>query len=312
MSNTLKTARCGNGEAPATPWDAAIIDIDGTLVLGDAQGHGYRPLPGANALLDTVRDGGLRLAALTNGTLHTSAEYVAMLASAGLDLAEHEVLTPASVAAHWYRDQGVRRVLVLGSAGVWKPLQAAGLQVVLPPEYTDAAPVDEVLVGWHPEFRVSDLEAACRAVWAGAKLGTTSMARFFATSEGRMIGLSNAITAGITSTTGVRTRVFGKPSALAMRIVLRHLSSRAVRTVVIGDDPTLEIAMARRAGSRALGVLTGIGTAESFAAPHPTRRAEAVFKSAEDVARWIRARTLGAGPTSGQPIANPQRMAGAR
>lgn len=275
-------------------WQAAIVDIDGTLVLGDPQGHGYRALPGAPALLAAIRAAGLRLAAFTNGTMHTNADYVSLLTQAGLDIAEHEVFTPANVAAHWYRGRGLRRVLVLGGVGVRQPLRDAGLEVALPEDGDAAVAVDEVLVGWHPEFRLADLEAACRAVWAGARLGTTSNARFFASRGGRMIGVSNAIAAGITSTTGARARVFGKPSALAMRTVLAHLDAPASRTVVIGDDPTLEIAMGRQAGARAIGVLTGIGTAETFAAARAERRADAVFDDAAGVAAWLRAGAAGA------------------
>jgi len=292
------SARAGRPDAPARPvprWSGAVVDIDGTLVLGDPNGHGYRPLPGAQALLAAIRDAGLRLAAFTNGTLHTRDEYVERLAQAGLALAGHEVFTPADVAAHWYRRQDVRRVLVLGVPGVWRPLQAAGLEVVLPTGDRDEPPVDEVLVGWHPEFRIPDLEAACRAVWAGAGLGTTSNARFFASRGGRMIGVSNAIAAGITSTTGARARVFGKPSALAMRTVLARLGTEAARTLVIGDDPTLEIAMGRAAGAHSVGVLTGIGTAEAFASAREGRRADAVFDDAGAVARWLSSPAGGAG-----------------
>lgn len=283
-------------DTDAEAWQGAIIDIDGTLVLGDPRGHGYRALPGAVALIEAVREAGLRLAAFTNGTMHTNAEYVSLLAQAGLELAEHEVFTPANVAAQWYLGRARRRVLVLGGPGVWQPLRAAGLQVSLPDDGDAAVEVDEVLVGWHPEFRLSDLEVACRAVWAGARLGTTSNARFFASRAGRMIGVSNAIAAGITSTTGARARVFGKPSALAMRTVLAHLDVAAQRTLVVGDDPTLEIAMGRAAGARALGVLTGIGTADAFAAAQAGRRADALFDDAAGVATWLRGARAGGAP----------------
>ena len=53
--------------------------------------------------------------------------------------------------------------------------------------------------------------------------------------------------------TGVRAELVGKPSRHAVDTVARRLGVPAHELVIVGDDPDLEIAMARRAG--ALGVL---------------------------------------------------------
>jgi 4-nitrophenyl phosphatase len=47
--------------------------------------------------------------------------------------------------------------------------------------------------------------------------------------------------------------------------------------MVVGDDPTLEIAMARRAGAFAVGVTTGTVSAAGFAAAVPALRAAVVL-----------------------------------
>ena len=48
-----------------------IVDMDGTLVLGDRVNHGLRPLPGAIALLDWARSRELPYLVFTNGTNRT-------------------------------------------------------------------------------------------------------------------------------------------------------------------------------------------------------------------------------------------------
>lgn len=267
---------------------AAVVDMDGTLVLGGGVGHAYRLLPGGLALVDALRERDMRIVALTNGTLHTPAQYVEMLGAVGIRLAEDEVLTPASVAAEWYRRRGLRRILVLGVKGVWAPLVDAGLEVVLPGEFDPAARVDAVLVGWHPDFVIRDLELACKAVWAGAELGATSKARIFAGRDGPMIGISAVIVAGITKMTGKRARNFGKPAAVALRMALARMRTPASRTVLIGDDPTLEIAMGAAAGCYTLGVLSGIGDAAAFASAPAGRRADRVVSDAAAAAGVIR------------------------
>ncbi len=50
--------------------------------------------------------------------------------------------------------------------------------------------MDAVYVGWHPDCGMKDIEAACHAIWAGAKLYVASDVPFFATRHGRTIGYS--------------------------------------------------------------------------------------------------------------------------
>jgi 4-nitrophenyl phosphatase len=53
---------------------------------------------------------------------------------------------------------------------------------------------------------------------------------------------------------------------------------------VIGDDPHLEITMARRAGALAIGVTTGIADIAAFNAVDETMRAHHVVASLEGLA----------------------------
>ena len=52
----------------------------------------------------------------------------------------------------------------------------------------EATAVDAVYVGWHPDCGMKDIEAACNAICAGAKLYVASDVPFFATQHGRSIG----------------------------------------------------------------------------------------------------------------------------
>ena len=113
-------------------------------------------------------------------------------------------------------------------------------------------------------------------------LGRGSAARdltapIFSVNGGRAPGWSGAIVAGIRQTTGARAVTLGKPSPVALREMCRVLGVRAARTLVVGDDLALEIAMARRAGARAALVLTGVSTEAEAAACALARRPDAVL-----------------------------------
>jgi NagD protein len=260
------------------PVRAALFDIDGTLALMDKATGTYAALPGAAAAMAAFRARGLPVAAYTNGTFFPPAHYYPRLAEAGLALAPGHILTPAAVAARHLARAGVGRVLVLGAEGTQVPLREAGIETVAPGA---PGPVEAVLIGWMQDFGVADLEAAAQAVWGGAPLYATSVAPWFASARGRLLGVSGAVAAAIHNATGVRARVFGKPEPDGIAIAAEILGVAPSEIAVIGDDATLEIAMARRVGALAIGVTTGACDAAAFAAAPQDLRAHLVLPTLE-------------------------------
>jgi 4-nitrophenyl phosphatase len=246
-----------------------IFDMDGTLVLGDRVNHGLRPLPGAVEMLDWVRDRGVPYVVFTNGTNRAPAHFASVLREAGLDVPDELMMTPASSAAVMFTRRKFSRVMVLGGEGLAGPLRDAGIEV-LPPSAAPSA--DAVFVGWFPEFTMPALEAACHAVWAGARLFSASQTPFFASAHGRALGTSRAISAMITSLTGCRLTVTGKPSLDALRAAAARLGVRPADIAVVGDDPLLEVPMAHRGRALAIAVDTGLGDAAAYDNLPPERR----------------------------------------
>lgn len=244
-----------------------VLDLDGTLVLGDRRNHGLAPLPGALALTRWLTQRDVPFVVFTNGTTRTPGQYAGTLRELGFALPDEAVLTPATSAASLFRRRGHRQVLALGHDGLAGPLREAGLEVVTPADAGSADPPPgsaAVLVGWYPEFTLPDLELACRWVWAGATLYSSSQSMFFATAGGRALGTSRAISAMIKSITGGRVRLVGKPSLQALRCAASRLRVPLADLAVVGDDPDLEVPMAHRGRSLAIAVGTGIGAADSF------------------------------------------------
>jgi 4-nitrophenyl phosphatase len=258
-----------------------VFDIDGTLALADPKGRQYHALPGARKVIGRLNAANVPTMAFTNGTLHTPQEYRETLNSIGIEFAAGNVMTPASIAAQHFLAHDIRRVMVLGAKGTIDPLEQAGIDVVLPSGSIDG--VQAVLVGWFPDFGLPDLDAACRAVWAGAALFAVSVAPFFASRNGRMLGISGAIVAMVKSVTGRRATVLGKPSTLGIRLASTRMGRRISDLVVVGDDPELEMTMARRAGAFAVGVSTGIAGREVFLGIPKTKAPHLVIESLEEL-----------------------------
>jgi HAD superfamily hydrolase (TIGR01450 family) len=271
---------------PPVPDSAAIrgflFDLDGTLLLSDRSLGGYELLPGAIEVLSVLKERAIPFAVLTNGSAYPPAEQAARLRGLGLPIADDRMFTPSSVAAELMCRNGVRRALVLGSRGVGHALAEAGLEVAFNGE-AGARAADAVFVGWHPDCTMRDIEAACEAIWAGAKLYVASDVPFFATRQGRTMGYSYAIVGAIRRMTRAPAILTGKPSMHALRFVARKLGI-PIRTLgVVGDDPAVEIIMARRAGATAFGVTTGVMTHEDWDRESGKRRPHRVLTGIGDL-----------------------------
>jgi NagD protein len=239
-----------------------VLDMDGTLVLGDRNNQGLAPLPGALDFVSMLDELGLPFCILTNGTTRTPEQYADSLQRVGIPVTADRMLTPTSAAVEVFLERGYRRVMVLGGKGITEPLEAAGIETVPP---IRGAACDAVMAGWfRQELSFETLEAAVFAVFDGADFYSASQSLFFATAEGRSLGTSRAISAVVTDITGCAVTVVGKPSLEALRTAARRLGLPPSELAVVGDDPELEVPMAHTGGAFAVAVHTGIGHAESF------------------------------------------------
>ncbi|WP_144095982.1 HAD-IIA family hydrolase [Croceicoccus sediminis] len=254
---------------------AFIFDMDGTIALGNAASGGHEALPGAIELLDAIRRLGKPFRVFTNGTGKPPAIYAAGLRQAGFDIADDEFMTPSTAAAIWFEQQGIGKVRVLGRDGVAAPLRERGIECVEPA--AEASGVEAVYTGWFREFTFPDLEAACKSIWDGAILTSASHVPFFATADGRAIGASFALNVMIQSLTDTELTVLGKPSVTAFNSALAGMGlspadSRDV--VIVGDDPVLEIGMAKATGAFGVGMTTGLMKRDTIDQLPPEQRPE--------------------------------------
>jgi 4-nitrophenyl phosphatase len=264
------------------PISGLMFDVDGTLLLSDRSLGAYELLPGAIDTLTALRERRVPFVLLTNGSAYPPAEQAARLRSSGLPVEDAQMITPSSVTAEHMLRREIRRALVLGTRGVGQALREVGIETTYTGE-PRAGEVDAVYVGWHPDCRMKDIEAACNAIWAGAKLYAASDVPFFATKQGRTIGYTFAIIGAIRRLTKAPVIITGKPSLHALRFVAKRLGIPVRHVGVVGDDPIVEIIMARRAGATAFGVTTGVTTLEGWRSQPAPRRPHRVLENLSEL-----------------------------
>ncbi|MBO0911261.1 MAG: HAD hydrolase-like protein [Acidobacteria bacterium] len=264
------------------PVEGIMFDLDGTLVLSDRSLNGYQVLSGAIDLLGELKKRGIPFVVLTNGTNYAPSEQAAKLRALGLPISDDALLTPSSVAAELMPRRGVKRALVLGTAGVGHALLEAGIRTVSTGD-EGADRVDAVYIGWHPDCRMKDIEQAAKAIWNGAELYVASDVPFFATAGGKAMGYSYAISAAIRRVTRAPMILTGKPSLHALRLVAKRLQIPMSRIGIVGDDPLVEMIMARRGGAVGFGVTTGISKARDWARQPQAKRPHRVLERLGDL-----------------------------
>ncbi len=267
-----------------------MFDVDGTVLLSDSSLSSYQILPGAVETLTALTERSVPFVLLTNGSAYPPAQQAARLRAAGLPVLDSQMITPSSVTAEHMSQRGIRRVLVLGTRGVGHSLVEAGIETTYTGE-PRASDVEAVYVGWHPDCGMKDIDAACQAIWAGAKLYTASDVPFFATRQGRTIGYTYAIIGAIRRLTKVPVTLTGKPSLHALRFVARRLGLALKDIGIVGDDPLVETLMARRGGATSFAVTTGTTSLAEWQQQPATRRPHYVLRDLSEVLAAIMPRT---------------------
>jgi NagD protein len=255
--------------------DAAgfMFDLDGTLVQRAPEG--VVAAPGAADVLAAIRASGRPLVVFTNASHADPGEIAAGVRAGGLEIADSELLTSAcSALGHLRRRHPTARVLVLGTEAARRRFAAAGVDLV----DEDRAEQAEVVLTLHvDDIGLRVLEAAARAVLAGAPFLTANYVRAYAGLHGPIISRGAMAAAAIAKAAGRRPTVVGKPSRAAVREIAERLELDPRRVAFVGDDAAMDIALGRLAGGQTVLLRTGMGAGVAAAGLLESQRPDLVL-----------------------------------
>jgi ribonucleotide monophosphatase NagD (HAD superfamily) len=181
-----------------TDIDTVLLDLDGTLYVGS------QVVPGAPQAVRWLRDQGLTVRFCTNTDSITPAALADRLARRGFETSEEELVTPVAVAERLFASASQARVLAVAADEVRQLLDRflAG----------PGTPATHVLVA-DPSYGATyqDLDAAFRALRAGAELVATQVNRVAVRDDGEHLDTGGWVRL-LEYATGTSARVLGKPS----------------------------------------------------------------------------------------------------
>ena len=233
---------------PLTPFKAVVLDLDGTLYVGD------EAIPGAPAAVDCLRAQGLSVIFLTNNPRHTPTMYLRKLRRLGFTAFRREIVTSVEITLQLLRTLDIRAesgILVVGERRLKTALQRAGYRLCS----NRRAAV--VLVSFDTGLRYPVLQEAYLALRRGALFLATNPDRVCPTPEGGLLDAGVLIRALEEASGRPVERVAGKPSATAADYVLRLLGVSPADVVMVGDRAETDVAFGRAAGMFTVLVETG-------------------------------------------------------
>jgi HAD superfamily hydrolase (TIGR01458 family) len=225
--------------------ETVLLDLDGTLY------EGSRVVPGAPEAVGRLRALGLTLRFCTNTDSVAPAALAERLAGRGFEVGEDELVTPVQVAARLLAAARDARVVAVAADGVRAllgdllagPGQAATHVLVADPSY--GATYD-------------DLDAAFRALRAGAELVATQVNRVAVRDDGEHLDTGGWVRL-LEYATGETARVLGKPSPEFFTAPLEALGRGPDTALVVGDDLGADVGGGRAVGAATVLVRSGKG-----------------------------------------------------
>ena len=245
-------------------YDQVILDLDGCVYLGtDA-------IPGSVEAITALREGGLRVAFVTNDPRSSTEEYVRRLWGIGVRASVADVVTVGGAVQHLLAERyRGRTVFAIGTEALRRHVADSGLRLL---NGTDLATrADVVVVGGTEDLVYDDLRVAALALRRGAEFLATGRDPTYPMPDGLWPG-TGAIVAALEYATGRIAAMVGKPEPQLFVTALDRLGEG--RTLVIGDRLDSDVAGAARARLEAALVLSGGTSAEEAAAardPKPVR-----------------------------------------
>ncbi|ELY61904.1 HAD-IIA family hydrolase [Natronolimnohabitans innermongolicus] len=231
-----------------TDYEAAILDVDGTIVRGEEL------LPNVTDGLHALEDAGIDRLLFSNNPTRGSDHYGTKLEPYGIDVDPATVLTSATVSAEYLATTHPdERVYLVGSDRLEAILEEATVELT-----ADPAAADVVLGSFDREFSYGSLWGALRALEDGTPFYGTDPDTTIPI-DGGLIPGSGAILAAMEAVAGREPdAILGKPSSVAAAAATNRLESDPERTLVVGDRLNTDIALGERAGMETALVLTGV------------------------------------------------------
>jgi HAD superfamily hydrolase (TIGR01450 family) len=227
------------------------LDMDGTIYSGKTL------FPSTLPFLATLEEIGIGHTFLTNNSSKSTRDYLDHLAGFGIRATPTELYTSTQATVGFLRQNHAtaRRLFVLGTLSLQQELAGAGFASTKDDARDEP---DAVVVGFDTSLMFSRLCRAAYWIKAGKAFIATHPDRVCPTDEPTVLVDCGSICAALEQSTGRKPdAVLGKPDPGMLSGILQRHQLAATELAMVGDRLYTDMAMAHRAGTLGVLVLTG-------------------------------------------------------
>lgn len=216
-----------------------IFDLDGTIYLGD------KPIPGADKVLEQLRENGGKIRFVTNNPRFGRESYAEKLNNMGIKANVDEIMTSARLTADYLeKNPSYGKVYMVGEEQLKSELLNAGVELV------DSDKPDTVLISFDTTLSYEKLLKAFHGLNNGARFIATNPDPVCPTPDGGLVDAGAIIAALEAATQRKVEKVIGKPSPLLAQLLVEDLDMTPEECVVVGDRLNTDVRLGKQAGMK--------------------------------------------------------------
>jgi len=248
-----------------------IFDLDGTVYRSE------KLTPGADGVIQLLRDKGKKVIFLSNKSIQTREDYASKLTRLGIPTQPDEVINSTFVMTHYLKKNAPQaKLFIVGEPPFIEELKKAGFLITEEPKE-----IEYVVVAFDRTFDYRKLNIAFQAIKLGAHFVATNPDRTCPVEGGEIPDCAGMI-AAIEAVIGKKVEIIvGKPSPFMIQAALDVMGLKPEDCILIGDRLETDIKMGKESGITTGIVLTGVTDEETL--KESTIHPDFVFQSIADV-----------------------------
>jgi 4-nitrophenyl phosphatase len=250
-----------------------IFDMDGVIYRGE------KAMPGAKEAVRALEKEGVEVFFLTNNGSRTRGHFARRLSSFGIKAPLGRVYCTSYGAAKYMAANMPGATAYILEEDTEKEFTDVGIRCV----HDEKA--NAVVVGLDRKLTYAKLSIAFRALLRGAHFIATNDDPSYPVEDGFLPG-AGAIVASLAYSTRRRPIIIGKPEPYMLDLIVEEHGIRKEGALMVGDQLSTDILMAKKEGMKSALVLTGVSSRAE--AMEGRIRPDFVIESIRDVPKIVR------------------------
>lgn len=215
-----------------------IFDLDGTIYFGNQLAHQ------ANAVIERAREISNYMFFVTNNSAKTREFIWHKLVNMGIDVRKEELITSSYAIAKYLKENHFNEIYCVGTDSLKKEIELLNINI-------HSRHPQAVVVGYNPDFKLSDLDELSNIDLSNYKLIVANKERNYPKENGYIVPGAGPIVAATEYLLDRKADVIiGKPNVEMLRIMVANLNMQPAEICVIGDSYNSDIKMALDYGAK--------------------------------------------------------------